>query len=97
MSDNASTLDKNTKITIAVAATAIGLAISATWWVGHQLNTIQAQLGELKAASAGAMTISAASEQALREAIENPGHRVPDPRDPNKIIVVVGGKVMGAK
>ena len=32
--------------------------------------------------------LSSAREAALREAIENPGHRVPDPIDPNKIIVV---------
>lgn len=32
--------------------------------------------------------LAVASEQALRMAIENPGVRVPDPRDPNKIIVV---------
>lgn len=34
-------------------------------------------------------TLTAASEQALRWAIENPGLRVPDPRDPSKIIVVI--------
>lgn len=33
-------------------------------------------------------TLTAASERALRTAIENPGMRVPDPRDPNTIIVV---------
>ena len=33
-------------------------------------------------------TLTAASEKALRTAIENPGHRVVDPRDPSKIIVV---------
>jgi uncharacterized protein YlxW (UPF0749 family) len=33
-------------------------------------------------------TLERASEQALRTAIENPSLRVPDPRDPNRIIIV---------
>lgn len=36
-------------------------------------------------------TLTAASEKALRTAIENPGMRVPDPRDPDKIISVREG------
>lgn len=93
MSNTEATLDKNTRLTVAAAVTAIGLAISATWWVAHQLGAIRQELKDLKSASSSAMTVAAASEQALREAIENPGHRVPDPRDPNRIIVVVAGKV----
>ena len=33
-------------------------------------------------------TTAAAAENALREAIENPGHRVPDPRNPGEVFVV---------
>jgi len=38
-------------------------------------------------------TLTAASEKALRTAIENPGMRVPDPRDPSEIITVSVGSV----
>lgn len=39
-------------------------------------------------ASTDKYTLSAASENALRTAIENPGMRVPDPRNPSDIFVV---------
>jgi hypothetical protein len=78
-------LDKNTKTTLATAVTAIGLAITGTWWVGMKISSLEKKIDSILALS---------SELALREAIENPGHRVPDPRDPTKVIVVLNGKVL---
>lgn len=75
------TITKDTKISIALALLVVGTAWSTAWAISTKLSDIDAKLEEV-------YTLSAAAEQALRMAIKNPGMRVPDPRDPNKIIVV---------
>lgn len=82
------TLSQDSKITMGVAGTLGLLAIGATWHVGVQLSAINQRLDQLEKNVGERFTLTAASEQALREAIENPGHRVPDPRDPSQIIEV---------
>jgi len=72
-------LNGDTKITLAVAVLCLSTAVGGTWKVSTAVNQLQRDV-------AGSYTLAAASEQALRMAIENPGLRVPDPRDPSKII-----------
>jgi hypothetical protein len=43
---------------------------------------------ELKTSLDGKADLQSLREAALEEAMQNPGHRVPDPRDPTRIIVV---------
>jgi Tfp pilus assembly protein PilN len=57
-----------------------------------QLSELAKEIAEVKAEQ---YTTAMAAEQALRMALENPGMRVPDPRDPNKIIVVDKGRMIG--
>jgi hypothetical protein len=73
---------------MSVAAGLIIFAIGATWWVAKTLSNITTQIKTMLTRLDNAFTIEKASEQALRMAIENPGMRVPDPRDPAKIIEV---------
>lgn len=67
------------------AVSIIGTATSATWYLSAKINTFEHRMLVVET---DRYTLTMASERALREAIENPGLRVPDPRDPNKIIVV---------
>lgn len=85
-------LTRDTKITIGTAVAVVGLAIGSTWWVAERLNDTTAQLinirSEIEGVTAKMTDLykkSEASEQALRMALENPGLRVPDPRDPSKV------------
>jgi hypothetical protein len=82
------TLSNDSKVTLGVAGSLGLLAVSATWWVALQLSDIDMRLDAMERNVGERFTLAAASEAALREAIENPGHRVPDPRDPNNIIEV---------
>lgn len=96
----------NEKVQLAIVVTVIGAGISSVlgWgtWSTMALLTIQKdsasqshELAMLRVSFEEKMmdrfTLSAASEAALRQAIENPGYRVPDPRDPSKVIVVREG------
>ena len=67
------------------AASIIGTALSATWFLSAKLSHYETRL---KVAESDRYTLTMASEKALRTAIENPGMRVPDPRDPSRVIVV---------
>ena len=67
------------------AISIIGTATSATWYLSGKITSFETRM---KTVEDDRYTLAMASERALREAIENPGHRVPDPRDPNRIIVV---------
>ena len=71
-------------------------AISLVWYLSAQKSAIdtrmaimESRLVELAAALENdRYTLTQAAERALRSAIENPGLRVPDPRDPSSIITV---------
>jgi hypothetical protein len=53
-----------------------------------KISNLSDRVASSEAKESGVYTLAAASEQALRMAIENPGMRVPDPRDPQRIIEV---------
>lgn len=73
-----------------------GAIWTGAWYISTTLNTVantqanlERDMRELEeSATKDRYTLTAASEKALRTALENPGMRVPDPRDPSKIIVV---------
>ena len=98
----ASNLDKNTINAIALVAslfTVIGTGVGATWWLSGQFNFVGNEIKQIRQEAIltrnqieefqeNNYNLAAASEQAFREAMANPGHKVPDPRDPSQIIVV---------
>ena len=67
------------------AISIIGTAMSATWYLSAKINSFEYRMETIES---DRYSLTMASERALREAIENPGLRVPDPRDPTRIIVV---------
>ena len=79
-------------IVCSMATTGLGTA----WWMGKSFQSYRVEMRDLKKeleglkvdVTADRYTLTAASEKALRTAIENPGMRVPDPREPSKIIMV---------
>jgi ribosome biogenesis SPOUT family RNA methylase Rps3 len=79
-------LDENMKftITIGMAVVMIGGVIRLTLLVSE----VNQRINEIAQSNDAKLTIERAAEVALREAIENPGHRVPDPRDPSEVLVV---------
>lgn len=86
-------LSNDTKVTLGTAAVLVSISISATWWFSAQLADFKRELSVLtgrivqnESELPKLFSLAAASEQALRMAIENPGLRIPDPRDPNRII-----------
>lgn len=87
----------STWVTLGAAGSAIGFAVICTWIVSNQLSDInrqfsamQARMDSLEDSIGDRFTVAKASEVALRTAIENPGMRVPDPRNPSEIIEVRG-------
>lgn len=82
-------------ITISAAVSAIGFAVVCTWIVSGQLSDInrqfaamQLRMDSLEESIGDKYTIARASENALRMALENPGLRVPDPRNPTDLFEV---------
>lgn len=78
------------KVRVAVLIAAIIPVTIGVWTASGTVSGIRRDIAELKADS---LTIPRACELALRMAVENPGVRVPDPRDPSKVIVVRPGSV----
>lgn len=75
----------------------VGLVLqSVTNQMTTEINTVKIQInndlttmnGRIDKLNEDKYPLSLASERALRTAIENPGMRVPDPRDPSQIITV---------
>jgi hypothetical protein len=75
-------------ISIGTALAVIAAAGTATARALSVLGAIDNRLAKVENKVADQYTLAVASEVALRTAIENPGMRVPDPRDPNRIIQV---------
>jgi archaeosine-15-forming tRNA-guanine transglycosylase len=75
-------------ITMGVAACVVVFSVMATWRITGKLSSIDNNILSMRQELDNSFTLDKASEQALRMAIENPGMRVPDPRDPTKIIEV---------
>lgn len=65
-----------------------GASIMASRQVSAALNELADVKIEVAQVRLNSYALAAAAEQALRFAIENPGIRVPDPRDPTRVIVV---------
>lgn len=83
-------LSEKTRIAVGVGA-GFGIVfalVTGTW-------TLAGIYNRFRLLEDDAYGLSRACEVALREAIENPGHRVPDPRDPKQIIVVNAAEVSG--
>lgn len=79
------TLDSNMKVTIGVFLASISTVIGATWWISALISGFRLDVAKLQSEQ---YTLPAASEQAARMAIENPGLAVPDPRDPTRVLRV---------
>lgn len=92
----AETISNETGIAVGLAVVVIGSAISTAVWLTQVIGGLRAKidesLGRLDALEREQMTVDRAAELALRQAIENPGHRVPDPRNPGKVVVVRNGE-----
>lgn len=52
------------------------------------IERLNARMDAIEDKAADRFTLTAVAEQALREAVANPGHRVPDPRNPGQFFVV---------
>jgi hypothetical protein len=76
------------KATVSIEHNAAVIATNA-----RKLMVIEAEIEAIKVASADRYTLTAASEDAFRHAIANPGVKVPDPRHPGDFIVVDRGRV----
>ena len=75
-------ITSSTKISLALVFTLLICTASVVASVMSMKDQIAAMRDEQ-------WTISMEAEAALREAIANPGHQVPDPRSPGKVIVVI--------
>ena len=81
---------ENTKIRTVSMVAAVVVLTGASWRGATILEGIRRDLQNL---TAEAYTMDRASEVALRMAIENPGMRVINPRDPSQVIVVTASKI----
>lgn len=92
-------LNTNTSITLGAAAAVVLTSITVTAWLNNKLNALSVELASLRAdvtkLQGEQYTTSMAEAQALRMAIENPGLRVPDPRNPGQVIVVDKSRTIG--
>lgn len=73
---------------ISIVSTGMG----ATWFLKGEFSEIHTTVEQIQhdveEFDKDRYTLTMASEKALREAIANPGHKIPDPREPSKLIVV---------
>jgi hypothetical protein len=83
---------EDTRVRIVSVIAILGAIAAGSWRAATVLGDIRR---DLQALTANAYTMDRASEVALRTALENPGQRVPNPRDPSQIIVVTSGRVSG--
>ena len=90
------------QVAVIIAVFSCSTAITCTWWLSNRFAAIERHFAAVEATIAvltesvadtaqDRFTLTAASEQALRWAIENPQLHVPDPRDPSRIITVRDG------
>lgn len=67
---------------IGAVVTVLVAVVTCTAWIVRTTEDLRLQIKQIVKDN---YTMSSASEDALREAIANPGHRVPDPRNPGQI------------
>ena len=82
------TITPDTQVTIGVALTCIATAVTCTWTLARKWAKLEDQMDALTDKFGDSYTLTRACEVALRHAIEDPTHRVPDPRDPRRVISV---------
>lgn len=87
--------DTQMTITIGTALSVLVFLLGAVWKfsrvVSHmerRWEIMETKIKDVTDKLADSYTLSRASEVALRTAIENPSHRVPDPRNPHRVIAV---------
>lgn len=90
----ATTIDRGSKITIGTAAAVFVMTLSGLLKLSSSLSDLN---HKVDVAMADRYSLTQASENALRMAMENPGMRVPDPRRPGEVIVVKIGGTASAK
>lgn len=78
-------ISKNTKVTLGLLLTILVAAGGAFWQASTLYSDVRVDLDKVLN---DRFTLTAASEQALRHAILNPGVKVPDPRNPGKFFQV---------
>lgn len=86
------TPEKKVTTTLRAVIALIGVVITCSWWLSNKVGAIDKSLTEMSnrivLLEDGRFSKAEAAEQAYRMAIENPGLRVPDPRNPAQIIIV---------
>ena len=85
-------ISSESTVTIGLVMAVVGSVISMTVWITTKINglsrKIDSSMERVAAVERTYLRIDLAAENALRQAIANPGHRVPDPRNPGELIVV---------
>lgn len=76
---------------IVVIMSLVAAVVGAIRWMDNVTSELRALNSSLDGIKRDGITMAQAAEAALRMAIENPGFRVPDPRDPSKVIEVRRG------
>ena len=90
-------VSEKTRVTLAIGAllSILGAIATGAWVVAGYAKDITYQISDLRrdVSKLGSeqFTVSMASEYALRDAIANPGRRVPDPRNPGQFFEVRNG------
>lgn len=90
--------DTQFNITLGVAVSSLIALIGGVWKVSRvfahfekRWEGMEAKITAMTDKLGDSYTLTRASEVALRTAIENPSHRVPDPRNPHRVITVNHG------
>lgn len=81
-------ISKNTPIQLGVVIVALSVIVGAIAWAARISTQVEAFVTMIEEMEGSRYSLPMASEDALREAIGNPGHRVPDPRNPGQYVVV---------
>ena len=84
------TISKDSKITIGSSIAIVLALIAGTVQLTRKMDSLESRINALESNN---YTVSQAVEAAYSEAMANPGHKVPNPRDPNKLFVVYAGGV----
>lgn len=83
-----SAISEKTRVTLSIVLITIGYIITIAGSVGGAVLYLDRRISTIENKMVDNYTMGQAAEDALREAIANPGHRVPDPRNPGQYIRV---------
>lgn len=94
-------ISKDSKVTIGAAMTVVLALCGATGTFVSKINGLEYRLESfgqrMESLERGRYTVEQATAAAQRFALENPGARVPDPANPDRVFVVYSGGVEAAK